>query len=111
MHVSTKRTCLAGLAAAIVLVIIGVLLPDWLLFTMTKAIGYGLVALGIITLMRGGLVSFGQGLVYCIGAYASGLMATRAGITSRTSRSTSPASSSRSPRRRPAGSITTRWRA
>ncbi len=81
MHVSTKRTCLAGLAAAIVLVIIGVLLPDWLLFTMTKAIGYGLVALGIITLMRGGLVSFGQGLVYCIGAYASGLMATRAGIT------------------------------
>lgn len=81
MHASTKRTCLSGLIAAAVLVAIGWLLPDWLLFTCTKAIGYGLVSLGIITLMRGGLVSFGQGLVYCAGAYASGLLATRAGIT------------------------------
>jgi branched-chain amino acid transport system permease protein len=81
MHVSTKNTYLAAVVAAVALVIIGFLMPDWLLFTATKAIGYGLVSLGIITLMRGGLVSFGQGLVYCIGAYASGLLATRAGIT------------------------------
>lgn len=68
-------------AAAIGLVAAGLLLPNWLLFTLTRAIGSGLVALGIVTLMRGGLVSFGQGLVYCLGAYASGLLASRAGIT------------------------------
>ena len=56
-------------------------MPGWLLFTATKAIGYGLVALGLIALMRGGLVSFGQGLVYCVGAYTAGLLAVRAGLT------------------------------
>ncbi|MBP5855422.1 branched-chain amino acid ABC transporter permease [Marivibrio halodurans] len=84
MHASTKRTCLAGLIAVILLVLAGFVFQHWqtwILFTATKAIGYGLVALGIITLMRGGLVSFGQGLVYCTGAYASGLMATRLGVT------------------------------
>ena len=31
--------------------------------------------------LHDGIVSFGQGLVYCIGAYASGLLATKGGIT------------------------------
>ena len=81
MHASTKMTYLAGLLSMVALIAIGFALPDWLLFTVTKAFGYGLVALGIITLMRGGLVSFGQGLVYCIGAYASGLLAVHVGLT------------------------------
>lgn len=81
MHAVTSRTLFGGVAAAALLVAAGFLMPDWLLFTTTKAMGYGLVALGIVTLMRGGLVSFGQGLVYCIGAYASGLVATRIGVT------------------------------
>ncbi|MEQ8604193.1 MAG: branched-chain amino acid ABC transporter permease [Marivibrio sp.] len=81
MHASTKKTYLAGLLSGLALIVLGFALPDWLLFTVTKAFGYGLVSLGIITLMRGGLVSFGQGLVYCIGAYASGLLAVHAGVT------------------------------
>jgi len=84
MHVSTRNTYLAGLLSGLALIVIGFALPDWLLFTVTKAFGYGLVSLGIITLMRGGLVSFGQGLVYCIGAYASGLLAVHAGVTEAT---------------------------
>jgi branched-chain amino acid transport system permease protein len=67
--------------AAVILVIGGLVLPNWLLFTLTRAMAFGLVALGIVTLMRGGLVSFGQGLVYCLGAYASGLLALHLGIT------------------------------
>ena len=31
------------------------------------------MALGIVALMRGGLVSFGQGTFYCAGAYAAGM--------------------------------------
>jgi branched-chain amino acid transport system permease protein len=81
VHASTTRALLGGAVAFAALIAAGMVMPAWLLFTATKAIGYGLVALGIITLMRGGIVSFGQGLVYCIGAYASGLLATKAGIT------------------------------
>ena len=31
--------------------------------------------LGLLLLMRTGLVSFGQGLYYCLGAYAAGIAA------------------------------------
>ncbi len=81
MHASTSRALIAGALALALLIGAGLVMPAWLLFTVTKAIGYGLVALGIITLMRGGIVSFGQGLVYCVGAYASGLLAVQGGIT------------------------------
>lgn len=65
----------------IVLAVVGFLLPDWAMFLATMAFAKGMVALGVVCLMRAGLVSFGQGLYYCIGAYVSGLMATWAGIT------------------------------
>jgi ABC-type branched-subunit amino acid transport system permease subunit len=77
----TFVTIISAGVVAIALILAGLALPNWLLFTMTRAMAFGLVALGIISLMRGGLVSFGQGLVYCLGAYASGLAATRLGIT------------------------------
>lgn len=81
MHPTTIHTLRVGLLTGVALVALGLFMPDWLLFTFTKAFGYGLVALGIVTLMRGGLVSFGQGLVYCAGAYAAGLIATWLGLT------------------------------
>ena len=64
-----------------VLIIVGLFIPNWLVFVITKAIAYGLVALGIVTLMRGGLVSFGQGFVFSIGGYTAGLLGTQAGLT------------------------------
>ena len=63
------------------LILVGLLIPNWLVFVITKAIAYGLVGLGIITLMRGGLVSFGQGFVFGIGGYTAGLLGTQAGLT------------------------------
>jgi len=59
----------------------GLALPEWAMFLTTMAFAKGMVALGIVCLMRAGLVSFGQGLYFCIGAYVSGLMANWTGIT------------------------------
>jgi branched-chain amino acid transport system permease protein len=63
-----------GLSAGIVIVLllIGPFLPQWLLFLITISFGKGLVVLGLLLLMRTGLVSFGQGLYYCLGAYTVG---------------------------------------
>jgi ABC-type branched-subunit amino acid transport system permease subunit len=50
----------------------GFLLPQWAMFILTIALANGLVALGLMMLLRAGLVSFGQALYYCLGAYAAG---------------------------------------
>ena len=73
----------AGWAAAtlLVLLVAGRLLPTWAVFLATIAFAKGMVALGQVTLMRGGLASFGQGLFYCAGAYAAGLLAKATGIS------------------------------
>ena len=56
-------------------------LPPWLLFLLTLALGKGLVVLGLMVMMRAGLVSFGQGLYYGLGAYAAGLATNYVGVT------------------------------
>jgi ABC-type branched-subunit amino acid transport system permease subunit len=56
----------------IVLLGAGLFLPQWLRFLLTISFGKGLVVLGLLLLLRTGLVSFGQGLYYCLGAYAVG---------------------------------------
>ena len=52
----------------------GPFLPQWFLFILTLSFATGLVALGLMLLLRAGLVSFGQALYYCIGAYAAGAL-------------------------------------
>jgi branched-chain amino acid transport system permease protein len=69
-------------AVTLALMVLGAfVLPEWALFLMTIALAKGLVSLGIVTQMRAGLVSFGQGLYFGIGAYVAGLMAHFTGIT------------------------------
>lgn len=70
----------AAIAAFVILALLGRVLPSWVVFLTTMAFAKGLVALGLVVLMRGGLVSFGQGLFYCAGAYTAGL-AMRYGVT------------------------------
>ena len=67
----TPRTLGLTLLALLVL---GLFLPQWTLFLATIAIAKGLVVLGLMILLRCGLVSFGQALYYCIGAYAAGML-------------------------------------
>jgi ABC-type branched-subunit amino acid transport system permease subunit len=61
------------IAGAVVLLAAGLVMPGWLTFLLTLALAKGLVVLGLLLLMRAGLVSFGQGLYYCLGAYSVGI--------------------------------------
>ena len=70
-----------AVVALITLLVVGYLIPEWLMFLLTMAFAKGLVSLGIVGLMRGGLVAFGQGLYYCLGSYAAGLTAIYFGVT------------------------------
>ena len=56
-------------------------LPDWVVSLATIAFANALVVLGLIVMWRAGLVSFGQALYYCIGAYTVALVARWTGFT------------------------------
>jgi branched-chain amino acid transport system permease protein len=78
---SPLRTALAGLLVALLLLGAGLAMPRWLAFLFTMAAAQGLVSLGIVLLMRSGVVSFGQGLVFAAGGYTAALAFGRLGIT------------------------------
>ncbi len=65
-----KKSIILLCGGTSVLLAAGTLMPGWLTFMLTLALAKGLVVLGLLLLMRAGLVSFGQGLYYCLGAYA-----------------------------------------
>lgn len=75
------KIVVAAIIAFALLMVVGHYLPDWAMFLGTMAFAKGLVSLGIICMMRAGLVSFGQGLYYCIGAYVAALMSLWTGVT------------------------------
>lgn len=75
------RSLLAGLALIVLLVGAGAFLPKWLTFLLTMAASHGLVSLGIVVLMRCGVVSFGQGMVFALGGYTAALLFNRLGMT------------------------------
>ena len=60
---------------------LGFFLPKWLQFMLTMALANGVVSLGIVLLMRGGVVAFGQGLMSALGGYAAALAFQRWGVT------------------------------
>ena len=64
----------------VLLAIAGLWLPQWAMFIMTVAIARGLVVLGLLLLLRCGLVSFGQALFYCLGAYSAGALGRFLGV-------------------------------
>jgi ABC-type branched-subunit amino acid transport system permease subunit len=74
------RTML-GLTLALALLLVGVVVfPQWLTFLVMMSLARGLVVLGIVLQMRAGLVSFGQGLYYCIGGYTAAMLGSLYGI-------------------------------
>ena len=79
MHLD--RTSRILLAALIILLVAGPFLPRWAMFMLNVSLSWGTVVLGMMLLMRTGLVSFGQGLYYCLGAYAAGVLHHRYGIS------------------------------
>jgi branched-chain amino acid transport system permease protein len=77
---SRDRTTVALAVACAALLTAAPLAPQWLVFLLTLALAKGLVVLGLVLLMRTGLVSFGQGLYFGLGAYAAALLGARAGV-------------------------------
>lgn len=71
--------CLA--ITMVVLIVAAPFLPNWLRFVGTVSLANALVVLGVMVLMRAALVSFGQGLYYCIGGYTAGIAGKYWGIS------------------------------
>lgn len=75
------RTELGLIVALPFLIAIAFILPKWIINYAHVSMGTGLVAFGVMIQMRAGLVSFGQGLYFCVGGYAAGMAAKFFGIT------------------------------
>ncbi len=75
------RTIARGIGAGIALAAVGWIVPKWLVFLLTMAAANGLVSLGIVAMMRGGVVPFGQGMMLAAGAYAAALIFNKLGLT------------------------------
>jgi len=75
------RTTQIVLAAIAILLVVGFFLPNWAMFLLTIALAKGMLVLGLLPLMRTGLVSFGHALYYCLGAYAAGGLGIAWGIS------------------------------
>ena len=75
-----RYTVMWALGICIALSLAGMVMPKWLTFLITMAAANGLVSLGIVVLMRGGVVPFGQGMVFAIGGYAAALLSNKLGI-------------------------------
>jgi ABC-type branched-subunit amino acid transport system permease subunit len=65
---------IAAALALVALIAVALLAPQWLVFMTMLVLAKGVVVLGLTVLMRTGLVSFGQGLYFGIGAYAAALL-------------------------------------
>ena len=74
------RVLLILLGLLVLAVVLAMVMPSWLRFLVTIALAKGLVVLSLLLLMRSGLVSFGHGLYYGLGAYAAGMSVNYLGI-------------------------------
>jgi ABC-type branched-subunit amino acid transport system permease subunit len=74
------RVLLILLGLLVLAVVLALVMPSWLRFLVTVALAKGLVVLSLLLLMRSGLVSFGHGLYYGLGAYAAGMAVNYLGI-------------------------------
>ena len=72
---------LLAAGAFVLLAAAGWVFPRWLTFPLTLDAGNGLVSLGIVALMRGGVVPFGQGMVFAAGGYTAALVYNKLGFT------------------------------
>ena len=81
MRARLDPTIVALIVALPVLLLVGAVIPPWLAFYLQVSLASGLAVLGVMLQMRAGLVSFGQGLYFCLGGYAAGMSGHFLGIT------------------------------
>ncbi|CAM5193027.1 Branched-chain amino acid transport system permease protein OS=Castellaniella defragrans OX=75697 GN=HNR28_003467 PE=4 SV=1 [Castellaniella defragrans] len=68
------------LACALLFIILAPLKAPWLQFVFTMAVANGLAALGVVILLRSGLISIGHAMFFAISAYSVAFL-TQSGIT------------------------------
>ncbi len=78
---SAYQVFLVAALALVALLLAGFVAPKWLVSLGTIALANGLVSLGILIMMRSGVVPFGQGLVFAAGGYAAALAFNKMGIS------------------------------
>ncbi|MBZ1349755.1 branched-chain amino acid ABC transporter permease [Alcaligenaceae bacterium LF4-65] len=66
--------------ALLTMMVLTPFIPQWAMFILTITGANGLVVLGLMLFLRAGLVSFGQALFFCAGAYTTGLLALTLGL-------------------------------
>lgn len=81
MRLLFDRTNIAVALVTIALLAGYAVFPAWFSLTIVTVLAKALVVLGVVMLMRGGSVSFGQGLYYCLGGYTVGLAGQVLGVT------------------------------
>ncbi len=81
MTPAKDRTILFLAAGFLFVGLIGLLTPEWFTNIVQSSLAKGLVVLGVMMQMRASLVSFGQGLFYCLGGYAAGMAGSFLGMT------------------------------
>ncbi len=81
MERPTDRTSVALLVALPAFLLLGLVLPEWFRFLLQVSLANALAVVGVMVQLRAGLVSFGQGLYYCLGGYAAGMAGHLWGIT------------------------------
>ena len=69
-----------AIAALAVLAALPFLLSDWIVFLIALALAKGAVVLGVVLLLRAGLISFGHALYFATGAYTVGFLANKFNI-------------------------------
>ena len=77
---SATRLVSTAAVAFFLLMVFGYLSPKWMISLATLALANGLVSLGILIMMRSGVVPFGQGLVFAAGGYAAALAFNHLGV-------------------------------
>jgi branched-chain amino acid transport system permease protein len=68
---------IAAIAALAVLAALPLILSDWIVFLIALALAKGAVVLGVVLLLRAGLISFGHALYFAAGAYTVGFLANK----------------------------------
>jgi branched-chain amino acid transport system permease protein len=70
-----KSVPAVGFVAALVLVALPVLIPEWMKFIVTLALAKVPAVLGVALFLRAGMVTFGHAMFYAVGAYTVGFSA------------------------------------
>jgi branched-chain amino acid transport system permease protein len=81
MNIKKDYTAIVLTIGLILILIFGFVATDWFRFLVQTSLATFLVVLGVMLQMRAGLVTFGQGLFYCLGAYVAGMAGYFLGIT------------------------------